>query len=193
MTTVPRHNVFISHHHEQDQEYKDRFVRMMGDNMIDRSIDTGDIVDDNLPTDETRRQIRDDYIATATVTVVLIGRCTWKRKHVDWEIASSLSDTRHNDRCGLLGILLPTHPNHGEETYNPNLIPPRLADNASGDNRFAYIYDLPANANPSSIREWIHRAFRRRLEAPYPNNGRPQFARNWRGRCSDGWQGQVRR
>lgn len=188
MTTTPRHNVFISYHHEQDQEYKDWFVRMMGDNIIDRSVDTGDIVGNNLPTDETRRQIRDDYIAAATVTIVLIGRCTWKRKHVDWEIASSLSDTRHNSRCGLLGIQLPTHPNHGETNYDSKLIPPRLADNTSGDDRFACIYDLPENVNPSSIREWIHRAFLRRRETPYPNNSRPQFGRNRRGRCLDGWQ-----
>ena len=192
MTTIPRYKVFISYHHEQDQRYKDQFVRMMGTNIIDHSVDTGDIVDSNIRLDETRRQIRDDYIAAATVTVVLIGRCTWKRKHVDWEIAASLSDTQHNDRCGLLGILLPTHPNHGERTYNSKLIPPRLADNTSGDNPFACIYDLPENPNPSGIREWIHRAFIRRSETPYPDNGRPQFGRNWRGRCADGWQGQVR-
>ena len=93
---------------------KDRFVKMMGDHVVDRSVSTGDIVDQDLPVDEIRRRIRDDYIADATITVVLIGRCTWQRKHVDWEISASLIDTPHNDRCGLLGIRLPTHTDFSE-------------------------------------------------------------------------------
>ena len=47
--------------------------------------------------------------------VVLVGTCTWQRKaYVDWEIGSSLSDTRNNTktRCGLLGIILPSNSNY---------------------------------------------------------------------------------
>ena len=47
MIQYPRHKVFISYHHEQDQKYKDRFVRMMNDYMVDRSVDTSDIVDND--------------------------------------------------------------------------------------------------------------------------------------------------
>ena len=46
------------------------------------------------------------------MTIVLIGPCTWQRKHVDWEIGASLRKTRKNSRCGLLGILLPNHPDY---------------------------------------------------------------------------------
>ena len=88
MSGYPRHKVFISFHHE-DQAYKDSFVRMMESNIVDRSIDDGDI-DDGLAVDTIRRKIRDEFIADATVTVVLVGACTWQRKHVDWEIGSSL-------------------------------------------------------------------------------------------------------
>lgn len=71
-----RRKVFVSYHHQEDQEYKNRFVRVMNDYIVDKSVDTGDIVDRDLPVDEIRRRIRDEYIADATVTVVLIGRCT---------------------------------------------------------------------------------------------------------------------
>ncbi len=50
---------------------------MMQVYMLDESADTGDIVRCNLHLDEVRRRIRDVYIADATVTVVLIGFCTW--------------------------------------------------------------------------------------------------------------------
>ena len=33
-----RHNVFVSYYHDQNQRDKERFVRMMGDNIIDRSV-----------------------------------------------------------------------------------------------------------------------------------------------------------
>lgn len=74
-TTTRQHKVFISFH-EEDIDYKERFVEMMRDHIVDRSVDTGDIVESGLPIDEIRRRIRDEYIADATVTVVLIGPCT---------------------------------------------------------------------------------------------------------------------
>lgn len=141
MAQTPRHKVFISYYHEEDQRYKERLVGIMGNRIVDCSVDTRDIVDSNLPVDEVRRRIRDDFIAAATVTIVLIGPRTWQRKHVDWEIHASLRDTDHNDRCGLLGILLPAHTNFQKRTYNPRLIPPRLALNCAGDDRYAGIYD----------------------------------------------------
>lgn len=184
---VPRHKVFVSFHHE-DQAYKDRFVRAMGANFVDKSLENGDIDDTNLATETIRQQIRDDFIADATVTVVLIGSCTWQRKHVDWEIGSSLRDTRNKPRCGLLGILLPSHPDFGKRTYSPELIPPRLADNCRDDDPFARIYDWK-KLNPEAIteiRRWIHAAFRRRNGVP-PMNNRPQFGRNRSGDCRAGW------
>ena len=79
----------MSYHHD-DQKYRDRFVRGMGRNFVDESVEDGDIDDTNVAVDTIRRKIRDEFIADATVTIVLIGPCTWQRKHVDWEIGSSL-------------------------------------------------------------------------------------------------------
>ena len=180
-----RHKVFISFYHD-DQEYKDLFVQMMGDDIVDKSVEDDDIDDRNIKTETIRQKIRDEFIADATVTIVLMGPYTWQRKHVDWEIGSSLRDTEKNPRCGLLGILLPNHPDFGTKTYNPRLIPPRLADNCHGDDAYACIYDWPGQQAAERIRQWIHRAFERRFET-LPSNNRKQFGRNRTGSCSDGW------
>ena len=183
MNQAPRHKVFISFHHE-DQEYKDWFIEMMGDDIVDESVGDGDIDDDNLSTETIRERIRDNFIRDATVTIVLIGPCTWQRKHVDWEIGSSLRATRLNSRCGLLGILLPNHPDEGAEKYRHKLVPPRLDDNVNSDDPYAAVYDW--SYNTTVIRNWIHRAFDRRAGDP-PNNGRKQYRYNRSGPCSDGW------
>ena len=183
MQQTPRHKVFVSFHNA-DQVHKDLFVRFMGDDMVDQSVEDGDIDDDNLATETIRQYIRDRFIADATVTVVLIGPCTWQRKHVDWEIGSSLRDTRNNSRCGLLGILLPNHANYQRTTYNPRLIPPRLADNCTGTDHYARIYDWSNDRD--SIRSWIHRAFQRR-NGPPPDNSRTQYRYNRSGECLSGW------
>ena len=184
MYQAPRHRVFISYYHE-DQAYKDWFVRMMGDDIVDKSVEEGDIDDDNLNTETIRQYIRDGFIRDATVTLVLIGPCTWQRKHVDWEIGSSLRATRLNSRCGLLGILLPNHPNAGAARYSLNLVPPRVADNVGGNDPYALTYNWSSNEN--EIRNWIHRAFSRRDGTP-PDNSRAQYKNNRRGDCSRGWQ-----
>lgn len=184
MYQTPRHRVFISFQH-QDQAYKDWFVQMMRNDIVDESVGDGDINGDNLPTDTIRQRIRDNFIRDATVTVVLIGPCTWQRKHVDWEIGSSLGATRLNSRCGLLGILLPNHPDVGAARYRLNVVPPRLADNVNGPDPYASVYGWSYNA--TEIRNWIHRAFERRTGTS-PDNRRRQFGYNRSGPCSDGWR-----
>ena len=185
-TQTPRHRVFISFHND-DQTYKDVFVQMMGSSIVDESVSDDDIDDTNLNVSEIRRRIRDNFIRDATVTVVLIGPCTWQRKHVDWEIGSSLRKTRRNSRCGLLGILLPNHPDFRKPEYNERLIPPRLAINCDGSDPYAAIYDWPGPNGVVAIRDWIHHAFQRRDGTP-PHNNSQQFQRNRSGDCSRGWQ-----
>jgi len=183
MYQSPRHKVFISFHHE-DQAYKDWFVRMMGEDIVDESVGDGDIDDSNLSTETIRQRIRDGFIRDATVTIVLIGPCTWQRKHVDWEIGSSLRDTRLNSRCGLLGILLSNHPDANRGQYYHQRIPPRLADNVTGSDPYAVIYEW--SNDPTDIRGWIHRAFERR-KGTAPDNSRQQFRYNRGGPCATGW------
>ncbi len=101
------HKVFVSYHH-QDQCYKDHLVQMADHHkiFIDKSVDTGDI-NDSLPSDQIRKIIRDGYLQDSTVTIVLVGQGTKGRKHVDWEIYSSMYDGAVNKKSGILVINLP--------------------------------------------------------------------------------------
>ncbi|HMO33116.1 MAG TPA: TIR domain-containing protein [Lacibacter sp.] len=104
-----KHRVFISYHHANDQWYKEELLRInrLYDIFIDLSVDTGDI-NENLDDNRIREIIRDDYLKDSSVTIVLVGTETKKRKHVDWEIYSSMFDGRVNKKSGVLVINLPT-------------------------------------------------------------------------------------
>lgn len=172
-----RHKVFVSYHHANDQYYRNQFEDLFThiyDIMVSKSVQIGDI-DPYTPTERIRQIIRDNYLHDSTVTVVLIGAETWKRKHVDWEIGSSIRHTTYNHRSGLLGILLPTyhHPNGDRTKYNPRTIPPRLYDNIQCG--FAKIYNW--SNNPYEVQGWIHEAFQRRNRIT-PNNSFPNFVNN---------------
>ena len=102
------HEVFISYHHSSDQAYKDSLVEFGKNNsiFIDQSVDTGDI-SDSLSDEQIRRSIRDNYLRDSTVTIVLISQETKRRKHVDWEIYSSMHDGSVNKRSGIVVVNLP--------------------------------------------------------------------------------------
>ena len=175
---TPRHKAFVRFHNE-DMVYKDKFVRMLDGDIVDKSVHD-DEIDTSVKVSTARRIIRDDYIADATVTAVLIGPDTWRRKHVDWEIGSSIRKTKKNSRCGLLGILLPNHPDYHNPTYASGNIPPRLADNCEGKDPYAKIYrweDLESPRVRAEIRRWVDEAYKRKDGAP-PNNGREAFGKN---------------
>lgn len=103
------HNVFISYHHDNDQYYKEELVAMGRhfSAFVDRSVDTGDISED-LSDEAIRRRIRDGYLRQTTVTIVLVGTETKYRKHVDWEIHSSMYDGSVNHRSGVVVVNLPS-------------------------------------------------------------------------------------
>lgn len=103
------YRVFICYHHANDQYYKEQLLLLnrQNDIFLDRSVDTGDI-DDSLPDETIRELIRDEYLRDSTVTIVLVGTETKTRKHVDWEIYSSMYDGRANKKSGILVITLPT-------------------------------------------------------------------------------------
>ena len=187
---IPKHKVFISYYHEDDQEYKNRLVQALNSKAIDKSVSPGDIHDETLPLDEIRRRIRDDHIADAVVTIVLIGPCTWQRKHVDWEISASIIDRPKNKRCGVVGLLLPYHPDYWEEPEdrNPRLIPQRLALNIDGKDSFATIYKWPRRRVARRVMPKVHRAFLRKDKTPWPDDSLDLFADNRSGNCSKGWQ-----
>ena len=123
------HKVFISYHHDNDEEYKDMLVDAAQKHkmFIDVSVDTGEI-SNNLDDESIREQIRDEYLQDSTVTIVLVGKETKHRKHVDWEIYSSMYDGKVNKKSGIVVIMLPdtddtpiSVSHEGEKKLYPNI------------------------------------------------------------------------
>ncbi len=121
------HNVFISYHHRNDQDYKNDLILLNNryEIFLDKSVETGDI-SDSLSTEAIRRKIRDERLRNSTVTILLLGSETQFRKHVDWELKSSMIDGNVNKRSGILVITLPyinctswhaSHPQEKEVVY----------------------------------------------------------------------------
>jgi len=176
-----RRKGFVSYHHALDESYKNIFELRFGNSfgaIVPGSVKVGEI-DPNLPTETIRQKIRDEYLRDTSVTVVLIGAQTWQRKHIDWEIGSSIRDTKTNPRSGLLGILLPTYPRADKSKYNPRTIPPRLHDNIECG--FASIHNWSEDAE--TVQDWIHQAYLRK-STKQPDNSRASFGKN---RSGDVW------
>lgn len=104
-----KRKVFISYHHRNDQISKQALLDFNEKHgiFIDASVDTGDI-DDSLTNQEIRCKIRDEYLANSTVTILLVGTETKYRKHIDWELYSSMIDGNVNKRSGIIVITLPS-------------------------------------------------------------------------------------
>ena len=177
------HKVFVSYHHTpNDQKYREEFESLFNDKhqiIVSKSVQLGDI-NPKLKTETIRQKIRDEYLSDSTVTVVLIGPETWKRKHVDWEIGSSLRHTDSNSRSGLVGIFLPTYPLNSKNQYDPYTIPPRLHDNIECE--YAKIYNW--SSDPVIVQNRIHNAFEQRFKLN-PDNSFSSFINN---RSGDNWQ-----
>lgn len=117
MMNIPRHKVFISYYHEDDQEYKNELINMcefdkdlwqMVSIFEDYSVHEDEIDDNGMTDEQVRCEIRDNYIAGATVLILLCGKNTKHRKHIDWEIHAAMYDSQKNPKMGILVIDLPS-------------------------------------------------------------------------------------
>ncbi|EKN4693283.1 TIR domain-containing protein [Yersinia ruckeri] len=104
-----KHKVFISYHHANDQGYKNALETMNDEHQIfiNRSVSLGDIDEDEEP-QKIREIIRDKYLRDTTVLILLVGTETKNRKHVDWEVFSSMRDSTINKKSGILVVNLPS-------------------------------------------------------------------------------------
>ena len=102
------HNVFISYHHSNDQAYKNALIEYGKDFgvFLDKSVDTEEIPE-HLSDQAIRAKIRDEYLRESTITILLAGTETKGRKHIDWELYSSMFDGTRNKKSGILVINLP--------------------------------------------------------------------------------------
>ena len=114
---ISRHKVFISYYHKDDQIYKNELINYAFFNFEngkyesifeDYSVNDGDIDDTNMSSEQIRRKIRDEYIKDATVLILLCGKNTKYRKHIDWEIHAAMYDSEENPQMGIIVINLPS-------------------------------------------------------------------------------------
>lgn len=159
-----RHKVFISYHHV-DKEEVDEFIEDFDDKhdvFIARALGIGmaDDIINSTDTSYVMRRIRELYLKDSTVTIVMLGKCTWARRYVDWEIQASLRSGETVKPNGLLAVKLPSY---NEEAYpnrlNLNLLDPN--DETQKD-CYARVMNYPTYAN--TLKNSIEDAFNARKE-----------------------------
>ena len=162
--TKPR--VFVSYHHANDQWYYNRFSELFSnsydilyDSSVNRKIDSDDV-------EYQIRRIREDYITGTSITIVLCGVETYKRKFVDWEICATL-----NKQHALLGINLPTNPANYNGKY---VVPARLHENIQS----GFAGWIQWDENPSYIATAIAGAREKAKTTSLICNGNPTMERN---------------
>lgn len=154
---ITKHKTFVSYYHHDNQSDRIRFENLFRDLIVSKSVEDGDIDSDN--SDEYIKQlIQKDYLADTTVLVVLIGPKTKCRKHVDWEISGALNLKVGDSNAGLLGILLPSHPDYGTGKATYDLMPSRLVDNIKSG--YAIIRDWTDDRR--KMQSYIEEAFEKR-------------------------------
>ncbi len=121
---IVRRKCFISYHHA-DQAEVSQFVRSFDheqDAFIARGLGqemTEDIIN-STNTDYVMGRIRQLYLGDSSVTLVMLGKCTWARRYVDWEIQSSLRQGENTMPNGLLAIKLPSYA-YGNQNFPDRL------------------------------------------------------------------------
>jgi len=161
---LTKRRVFISYHHKLDQYHCDFLSMHFSKNL---KVFTDRRLDEPVRSDDPEyviRKIREDYIQGSSITIVLCGKETHKRKYVDWEIASTL----HHEHA-ILGIRLP----------GCTIMPERLYQNYSSG--YAHMINwnpLLWKLNPSQFIQEIKIAIQRSNTKSLIRNSASQMARN---------------
>lgn len=178
--TPPMRRCFISYHHDDEREvqtfldtYSNAEVfthRALGLDMANDIVDSHD-------TEYVMRRIRELYMQNTSVTIVMVGQNTWKRRYVDWEIAASLRNGFGNPANALLGIKLPSY------AYGIQRYPDRLNDNLNAEGVAAgtpcYAQCIPYPTNSAELKAAIEVVYeRRQTRSHLINNTRARFACN---------------
>lgn len=169
LAKVIKPKVFISYHHK-DQVFINDFRLRFGaaydvftDCSLDEAIESTDL-------HYVNRTIREDFITGTSITIVICGTDTWRRKCVDWEIYSTL----YKDHA-ILGLILPHVQPVVRDGRPVRLIPDRLHANiASG---YGHWIEWPQN--PQILKQAIDHALQRSKQyKAYKNNSAAKMQRN---------------
>ena len=158
-------NIFLSFH-QRDELEANIFCRRFDQYFNDiRTLGVHEFGDDYAEhinsgdSDYVMRQIREKKIAGTSCTVLLIGKCTWARRYVDWEIAATLRNNADDPRGGLIAVQVPSAQQNGWSR-----LPERLSLNISTvngtDSGYARLY--PPAPSDDSIAQWVEDAVVRR-------------------------------
>lgn len=161
-----RHKCFLSFHNA-DSGAVDTFVEKFEGAFIRRGIVMEQDIIDSDNTDYVMQRIRQLYLQDSTVTIVLIGKCTWARRFVDWEVQASLRQPRNGPPPnGLVAIQL-------WESYQR--LPNRVNLNVSAG--YASYYKYPSSTR--ALSSMIDEAFDARTSLAHQiENPRERFANN---------------
>ncbi len=161
-----RHKCFLSYH-RTDKSAVDTFIGKFEGAFIRRGIQMEEDIIDSDNTDYVMQRIRTLYLQDSTVTIVLIGKCTWARRFVDWEVQASLRKPPEGPPPnGLLAIQL-------WETYKT--LPNRV--NLNVDSGYAKFYKYPSST--TTLATIVDAAFDARTDkAHLIENPRERFRNN---------------
>lgn len=144
-------SVFCRRYEQFFDEIRTLGISEEGEEFAER-INSGD-------SDYVMQKIREDYIAGTSCTVVLIGKCTWARRYIDWEIAATLRNNKDDPRGGLIAVQLPSAAENGWAS-----LPPRLERNVKRENAedigYARFYTPPPS--DGTLAKWVEAAIERR-------------------------------
>ncbi|WP_405619692.1 TIR domain-containing protein [Streptomyces sp. NBC_00076] len=149
-----RHKCFISYHRADATEvleFVQRFEQVFIPRVIGITEDDPAINSNN--TDYIMDTIREKYLSDSTVTIAMVGSCTWSRKFIDWEIYSSLRRGKVNRLNGVMGVELPSVKNSGAK------LPDRFSDNLGRRNGDGYACYWPYPRSDQDLRDCIQDAF----------------------------------
>lgn len=175
MSDQVRHKTFISYHGD-DHEEVEKFIKTFDHNrdvFIARALGSDQTMDELIDSESDEyvmRRIREDQIKDSTVTLLFIGKNTWNRKFVDWELAASLHQgSKAGLPNGVLAILSPK--------LSKAILPDRFVDNWET----GYANFCPFPKNRTQLAKWIEQAFESREDKDKRGlikNGRRKLRRN---------------
>jgi len=143
-------NIWIKRYEQYFREIRSLGLDELGEEFAEH-VNSGD-------SDYVMRRIREDFIAGTSCTVVLLGKCTWARRYVDWEVAATLRNFDESPRGGLIGVHLPSA---GAGAFD---VPPRLKLNleeAEGKSvGYARVYGVAPS--DGTVADWVDSAAERR-------------------------------
>ena len=167
---------FISYHHA-DRDEVDAFVRLFDPErsafiMREAGYEMAQDIIDSDDTGYVMQRVRELYLRDSVVTVVLLGRNTWTRRDIDWEIQASLRSAMAESPNGLLGIKLPSYPRQGSSF--PCRLNLNLKQFDQQEDCYARWIEYPTNED--SLLEAIESAYQRRAtHTKWINNPRDRM------------------